>query len=66
MNLNFLVKNRKDAINTVITQLNKKYPNKTWSKIGIQSLIEQLNTKDKNGYYSEYCGAVIAYLQRRL
>lgn len=66
LNLNFLVKNRKDAINTVINQLKKKYPNKTWSKIGIQALIDQLNTKDENGCYSEYCGAVIAYLRRRL
>lgn len=66
LNIDFLVENRKNAINTVITQLNKKYPNKTWSKIGIQSLIDKLNSKDENGYYSPYCGAVIGYLRKRL
>ncbi|MDJ0509205.1 MAG: TIGR02646 family protein [Crocosphaera sp.] len=66
LNINFLVKNRKDTINTVITQLNKKYPHKTWSKTGIQSLIDKLISKDKNGHYSSYCSAVIAYLRRRL
>ncbi len=65
LNIDFLVKNRKEAIGTVITQLNRRYPNKSWPQTAIQSLINKLNSKDENGYYSEYCGAVIIYLRTK-
>jgi len=66
LNLDFLKKNRKVALENVISQLNKKFPNKTWNKITLQNVISELNTKDENGYYSEYCQIAISYLKSKL
>ena len=66
LNLGFLQRNRKDALDVVIRKLDEKFSNKAWSKITLQNVINALNTKDKNGYYSEYCQIAISYLKSKL
>jgi uncharacterized protein (TIGR02646 family) len=68
LNLNYqtLRENRKIALDTVIAVLNKKFPNKTWSKEAIKKTLEELNTKDAEGKYSPYCQYIVWYLSKRL
>jgi predicted subunit of tRNA(5-methylaminomethyl-2-thiouridylate) methyltransferase len=68
LNLNYqtLRENRKIAFDTVIAVLNKKFPNKTWSKEAIKKTLEELSTKDKEGKYSPYCQYIVWYLSKRL
>jgi uncharacterized protein (TIGR02646 family) len=66
LNLGFLQKNRKDALNVVIRKLDEKFSNKTWTKITVQKEIDKLNTKDENGFYDEYCQIAISYLKSKL
>ena len=68
LNLNheILVKNRKETLFSVINALNKKFPNKTWSKEGIKKKLEELSSKDAEGKYTEYVQYIIWYLSKRL
>ncbi len=68
LNLNYqtLIENRKIAFHTVINALNRKFPNKTWSKEAIKKMLEKLTTKDKEGKYSPYCQYIFWYLSKRL
>lgn len=66
LNLDFLKKNRKAALDEVVKQLIGKFPTTTWSKSSLQRMISRLRGKDANGYYSEYCQFVVAYLEDKL
>jgi uncharacterized protein (TIGR02646 family) len=66
LNLGFLKKNRKDALNVVIRKLDEKFSNKTWAKITVQKEIDKLNTKDENGFYDAYCQFIVSYLKSKL
>ncbi|PZO41168.1 MAG: TIGR02646 family protein [Pseudanabaena frigida] len=66
LNLDFLKKNRKAALDVVIRKLDEKFPNKTWAKITVQKEIDRLNTKDENGFYDEYCQFIVSYLKSKL
>lgn len=63
LNLEFLKKNRKAALDVVLDQLRKKFPNTTWTTNIRQKVINELSDKDVNGYYSEYCQIAIWYLK---
>ncbi|OBQ37858.1 MAG: hypothetical protein AN487_09055 [Anabaena sp. CRKS33] len=68
LNLNheILVKNRKNTLSSVIIALNKKFPNKTWSKEAIKKKLEELSSKDAEDKYSPYCQYIVWYLSKRL
>ncbi|TYQ29142.1 TIGR02646 family protein [Pseudanabaena sp. UWO311] len=66
LNLGFLKKNRKDALDVVIRKLDEKFSNKTWAKITVQREIEKLNTKDENGFFDVYCQFIISFLKSKL
>ncbi|MBX9257289.1 TIGR02646 family protein [Desmonostoc muscorum CCALA 125] len=68
LNLNFqtLIDNRTTALGAVIDALNKKFPNKTWSKEAIRKKLKEYSSKDGDGKYSEYCQYVIGYFKKRL
>jgi uncharacterized protein (TIGR02646 family) len=66
LNLGFLKKNRKDALDVVIRKLDEKFSNKTWAKITVQREIDKLNTKDENGFYDVYCQFIASYLKSKL
>jgi hypothetical protein len=66
LNLGFLKKNRKDALDIVIRKLEEKFSNKTWAKITVQKEIDKLNTKDENGFYDVYCQFIVSYLKSKL
>ena len=66
LNLEFLKKNRKVALDVVLEQLRKKFPDKTWTTNIRQKIINDLSDKDANGYYSEYCQIAIWYLKYKL
>ncbi len=66
LNLGFLKKNRKDALDVVIRKLDEKFSNKTWAKITVQKEIDKLNTKDENGFYDVYCQFIVSYLKSKL
>ncbi|WP_256366769.1 retron system putative HNH endonuclease [Anabaena sp. UHCC 0187] len=68
LNLNYqtLIDNRKIALHTVITVLNRKFPNKTWSKESLKKTLEELSSKDAEGKYSPYCQYIFWYLNKRL
>ncbi len=66
LNLEFLKKNRKVALDVVLDQLRKKFPDKTWTTNIRQKIINDLSDKDANGYYSEYCQIAIWYLKYKL
>jgi uncharacterized protein (TIGR02646 family) len=66
LNLEFLKKNRKVALDVVLDQLRKKFPNTTWTANIRQKVINDLSDKDANGYYSEYCQIAIWYLKYKL
>jgi uncharacterized protein (TIGR02646 family) len=66
LNLDFLKKNRSDALFIVIRKLDEKFSNKTWAKITVQKEIDKLNTKDENGFYDVYCQFVVSYLKSKL
>lgn len=66
LNLGFLKKNRKDALDVVIRKLDEKFSNKTWAKITVQREIDKLNAKDENGFYDAYCQFIVSYLKSKL
>ncbi|OYQ65434.1 TIGR02646 family protein [Pseudanabaena sp. SR411] len=66
LNLDFLKKNRSDALFLVIRKLDEKFSNKTWAKITVQREIDKLNTKDENGFYDAYCQFIASYLKSKL
>jgi uncharacterized protein (TIGR02646 family) len=66
LNLGFLKKNRKDALDVVIRKLDEKFSNKTWATITVQREIDKLNTKDENGFYDVYCQVIVSYLKSKL
>lgn len=66
LNLDFLKKNRSDALFIVIRKLDEKFSNKTWAKITVQKEIDKLNIKDENGFYDVYCQFVVSYLKSKL
>lgn len=66
LNLDFLKKNRSDALFIVIRKLDEKFLNKTWAKITVQKEIDKLNTKDENGFYDVYCQFIVSYLKSKL
>ncbi|MCM0590836.1 MAG: retron system putative HNH endonuclease [Gloeotrichia echinulata IR180] len=66
LNLQTLVENRTTALSAVINALNKKFPNKTWTKEAIQKKLDEFSSKDADGKYSEYCQYIVSYLSRRL
>ena len=65
LNLGFLKKNRKEALDVVIRKLDEKFSNKTWSKITRQKEIDKLNTRDENGFYDVYCQFIVSYLKSK-
>jgi uncharacterized protein (TIGR02646 family) len=66
LNLSFLKKNRKDALDVVIRKLDEKFSNKAWATITVQREIDKLNTKDGNGFYDVYCQVIVSYLKSKL
>jgi uncharacterized protein (TIGR02646 family) len=66
LNLGFLKKNRKDALDVVVRKLDEKFSNKTWAKITVQKEIDKLNAKDENGFYDVYCQFIVSYLKSKL
>jgi uncharacterized protein (TIGR02646 family) len=66
LNLQTLIENRKIQLDTVVNALNKKFPNKDWSKEAIKKKVDELSSKDAEGKYSPYCQYVVAYLKKRL
>lgn len=66
LNLGFLKKNRKDALDVVVRKLDEKFSNKTWAKTTVQKEIDKLNAKDENGFYDVYCQFIVSYLKSKL
>jgi uncharacterized protein (TIGR02646 family) len=66
LNMETLKKNRRTVINTVITQLESKFPQQTWRKSVLAEKIQQYSSLNAEGKYSEYCAAVTGYLKQRL
>ncbi|WP_254173024.1 retron system putative HNH endonuclease [Planktothrix pseudagardhii] len=68
LNLNnqTLKTNRKKVIETIIDELNKRFPGKTWSQEFLRKKINEWQNKNKKGQYNEYCQFVIYYLSKRL
>ena len=56
----------KIAVNTVIDALNRKFPNKTWTKETINKKFDEFSSKDEAGRYSEYCQYIVSYLSKRI
>jgi len=68
LNLNnqTLKTNRKKVLETIIDELNKMFPGKTWSKEFLRKKLNEWQNKNKKGQYNEYCQFVIYYLSKRL
>ncbi|MGL6136783.1 MAG: retron system putative HNH endonuclease, partial [Planktothrix sp.] len=68
LNLNnqTLKTNRKKVLETIINELNKMFPEKTWSKEFLRKKLNEWQNKNKKGQYNEYCQFVIYYLSKRL
>ncbi|QSV71284.1 MAG: hypothetical protein HEQ20_11580 [Aphanizomenon flos-aquae KM1D3_PB] len=66
LNLQTLKDNRQTKLFTLINALNKKFPNKTWSKEAIKKKLEELSSKDAEGKYTEYVQYIVWYLSKRL
>jgi uncharacterized protein (TIGR02646 family) len=66
LNMETLKKNRQTVINTVITQLESKFPQQSWPKSVLEEKIKQYSSLNVEGQYSEYCAAVTGYLKQRL
>ncbi|MEE3715401.1 retron system putative HNH endonuclease [Tumidithrix elongata RA019] len=66
LNMQTLKANRRNALNTVIEELNKLFPNKNWSKTEIAKKISDWSRKNINGQYPEYCQFVTYILSKRL
>jgi len=66
LNLEFLKKNRKVALDVVLDQLQKKFPNTNWTANIRKKVINDLSDKNVNGYHSEYCQIAICYLKSKL
>jgi len=66
LNLGFLKKNRKNALDVVIQKLNEKFSNKAWTEITMQKEIDKLNTRDKYGFYDVYYQFIVSYLKSKL
>jgi len=65
LNMQPLVKNRQNTLITVVQELNKLFPNKTWSRSEIEKRISEWSSKNTNGHYGEYCQFVIYHLRKR-
>ncbi|MBE9142750.1 retron system putative HNH endonuclease [Planktothrix mougeotii] len=68
LNLNnqILKTNRKKVLETIIDELNKRFPGKIWSKEFLRKKLNEWQNKNKKGQYNEYCQFVIYYLSKRL
>ncbi len=68
LNLNYqtLVRNRRMVIKTVIDELNRRFPGKTWPEEFLSKKISQWQNKNSKGQYNEYCQVVIYYLSKRV
>lgn len=66
LNMDTLKKNRRTVIDTVISQLESKFPKQTWSRSVLEEKIKQYSSLNAEGQYSEYCAAVTGYLKQRL
>jgi hypothetical protein len=68
LNLNnqTLKTNRKKVLETIIDELNKMFPGKTWSKEFLRKKLNEWQNKNNKGQYNEYCQFVIDYLSKRL
>ncbi|MEA5620268.1 retron system putative HNH endonuclease [Cronbergia sp. UHCC 0137] len=66
LNLETLKDNRTTALNAVIDALKRKFANKTWTKEAIAKKLNEFNSKDAEGKYSEYCQYIVCYLNKRL
>ncbi len=62
LNNSMLKVNRKDALDGVISILEKK----KWRKAEISSKLDLWKTKNTNGKHKPYCGIVIWFLEKRL
>ncbi len=62
LNNSMLKVNRKDALDGVISILEKK----KWRKAEISSKLDLWKTKSTNGKHKPYCGIVIWFLEKRL
>jgi uncharacterized protein (TIGR02646 family) len=56
---------RKDAYDAVLKSLERKYPNKSFSKRSIENEIQNYS-QPKNGRYAPYCQYVIYFLRKKL
>lgn len=65
LNLVDLVNARKQALMTIVNQLNQKFSGKPWSPSAIQKEINKLKTL-RNQKFEPFCQYVVAYLERRL
>lgn len=68
LNLNYqtLMINRRNTLKTIIEQLNKMFPGKTWSQEFLQKKLNEWQNKNNKGQYNEYCQFVIYYLSKRV
>lgn len=57
--------NRKGVIDSIVKNLQNKYPNKPWTKSIIQQEIHKWNNRDSEGKFREYYGVALFYLQKR-
>jgi len=64
LNMETLKKNRRTVIDTVIAQLESKFPRQTWSRSVLEEKIKQYSSLNAEGQYSEYCAAVVQYLKQ--
>lgn len=70
LNLNssghYLPQNRKEKLNSVINELERKMPNGIWSKEKLEAFIAEYSKPDADGRKKEYLGIVIWYLNKKL
>lgn len=66
LNLNHqrIKENRKSVIDAINNHLMRKYPEKNWTKVMIQQLINKWSNKDSEGKYQEYYGVALYRLQK--
>lgn len=61
-----LMRNRKDTLNAVISEMRKLQQNGNWSRKLIETMLSFYQGTDPNGKKKEYAGIVVWYLQKKL
>lgn len=58
--------NRKEKLDSVIRELNRKYPRGTWTKNMLRAFLDEYSKTDAEGKKKEYLGIVTWYLNKKI